>query len=122
MPIVLRLSGRTDLEAFFLKSGLYWPNRNAELSWLHYPVLVFVVDQENQEVRHLAFGNALALERIADGVQCLQQWPGRWSSDFFVFTVGDARPYLPHGWIAQAPAPAEAEDEGDDGVPWHVSQ
>ncbi len=68
---------RTDLEDFFrLTDALDCQNR------CHYPFIVFlsgiiVIEQSPERL----------VSNYPGGTQVLCQWPGKWSSDFFLFTV-----------------------------------
>lgn len=89
-PIDIRLYGRSDLEDFFTISGLWNTG-----SWPHQPVLAFVPDNgAPTRPRVMVITSARELEKYPDNTPCMRQWPGKQHSDFFKFTVGDARPYL----------------------------
>ena len=78
----VRTSGRTDsLDAYF-RSGVLTQILN------HTPFLVFVIDGDTVDV-HIV-GSATALENYPRDTQVMGQWKGKYNSNFFQFTVGDA--------------------------------
>jgi hypothetical protein len=89
--VAIKLPGcRTDAATFFSLSGYYikgarWPQR---------PLLVFVVDDDGFEVQILDSASQLARSTLPDSTPCMQQWAGQWRSDFFTFTLGEARAAL----------------------------
>lgn len=78
---------RTDVDEFLTRSGYY--HKGAR--WSHYPLLAFVDGADAVEV--LIFNSVTELSRstLPDTTPCMQQWGGQWRSDFFKFTLGDAR-------------------------------
>jgi len=74
----VKTSGRTDLEDFWRLSGVCEDSR-----WPHHPALAFT----NDEVKICTKPQDLLL--LPDDTPVMKQWAGRWSSDFFQFTVGD---------------------------------
>ena len=79
--------GRTQLSAFFGKSGLF-----EKSSWHHTQALAFIVQGQLVTVR--VCGTKEALLKLPDETQVMQQWPGKWDSDWFTYSVGDLRGFL----------------------------
>ena len=79
--------GRTQLSAFFGKSGLF-----EKKSWHHHQALAFLVQGGLVTVR--ICGTPEALLKLPDETAVMQQWPGKWDSDWFTYTVGDLREFL----------------------------
>jgi hypothetical protein len=85
--------GRSDVEAFFTLSGYY-----KEVSkWTHYPLLTFSVDGDDVHVGLVFSQSELRQSTLPDDTACMQQWGGQWRSDFFRFTLGQARAALNGG-------------------------
>jgi hypothetical protein len=83
----VHVPGRTQLSAFFGKSGLF-----EKPSWHHHQALAFIVQGQLVSVR--ICGTLEALLKLPDETPVMQQWPGKWDSDWFTYTVGDVRGYL----------------------------
>ena len=75
---------RTDLTDFWRLSGVL---RYKKLP--HTPFLAFIEDAEVIVCRE--YDNITKLLALPDDTPVLCQWQGQWRSDFFRFTVGDAR-------------------------------
>ena len=83
--------GRTDLDAFFTVSGYY----GSTTRWTHYPLLAFETQPSGDVKVHLLSSQAqVRSSALHDDTPCMQQWGGQWSSDFFHFTLGQARAAL----------------------------
>lgn len=87
--LTLETAGRRDVSDFFDKSGIRTAKRLA-----HNPFLVFVVKAEEDRVEVVIIDNASDLLNYQDRTQVMAQWPGRWNSDFFQFTVGEFRQHI----------------------------
>ena len=81
---------RTDTDVFLRDSGYF--RKGAR--WPHHPILAFVRTDDGVEVQVLDSAAQVRRSALPDATQCLQQWRGEWSSDFFTFTLGDARAAL----------------------------
>ncbi len=79
---------RRDVEDFFAKSGI---RERKKLS--HHPFLVFLEDKNEISVEIVDSPRAL-LEGYPDDTKVAGQWEGRWSSDFFQFTVGEFKKFI----------------------------
>lgn len=78
---------RTDADDFFKLSGYFRKGQR----WSHYPLLVFIETADGVEIQILNSVAQLTRSTLPDATQCLQQWGGQWNSDFFTFTLGEAR-------------------------------
>lgn len=93
-------AGRTDIDVYFEQSGVLGrgPAKGLVLGMKggaklnHTPFLVFRQDGENVAVDIV--DQALNLLSYPDDTPVMGQWSGNWRSDFFQFTVGDARRHL----------------------------
>jgi len=79
--------GRTDLDDFWRLSGIKENYNNT-----HTPFLVFYEDEGKIKMDILK--KAEQLLGYPDSTKVMQQWSGKWSSDFFQFTVGDYRNFI----------------------------
>lgn len=82
--------GRTDTDNFFTLSGYY---REAK-QWKQYPLLVFERLEDRVAVHILKSQSELRRSNLPDDTPCMQQWGGQWQSDFFTFSLGEARAAL----------------------------
>ena len=82
-------NGRTNLADYFMLSGI---RESKNLS--HHPFIVFNEQPSTDTLVIDIVDNASKLLAYADEVKVMAQWGGRWSSDFFQFTVGDLRKYI----------------------------
>ena len=85
-------TGRTDLEAYFSRSGVFSSDRLR-----HTPFLAFIEGEEEIQVRLVYRATDLLL--LPDDTPVMGQWTGRWDSDFFQFTVGQYRKYRETGEV-----------------------
>jgi hypothetical protein len=81
---------RSDTATFFSDSGYY----SKSSRWSHCPVLAFAATDGQVEVQILASPTQVKQSQLPDSTPCMQQWRGQWSSDFFAFTLGEARAAL----------------------------
>jgi hypothetical protein len=81
---------RTDAASFFALSGYYTKSAR----WSHYPLLVFIAGSDGVEIQILSRASQLRECLLPDATPCMQQWGGQWSSNFFTFTLGEARAAL----------------------------
>ena len=81
---------RTDTTDFFKLSGYYGSVKR----WSRYPLLAFVATEAAVAVQILSSQSEVKQSALPDSTPCLQQWGGEWRSDFFRFTLGDARAAL----------------------------
>lgn len=81
---------RKDAAAFFSDSGYYGSARR----WNHCPLLAFVATDDQVEVQILDSQSEVRRSPLPDSTPCMQQWRGEWRSDFFKFTLGEARAAL----------------------------
>jgi hypothetical protein len=81
---------RTDTDAFLNGSGYY----RKGVRWSHYPLLVFKQTADGIEVQILTSVAQVNQSTLPDESRCLQQWGGEWRSDWFTFTLGEARAAL----------------------------
>jgi hypothetical protein len=58
----------------------------------HYPFLIFEVESGTVEVK--VVHNPRMLLPYPSSTQVMVQWPGKWSSDYFCFKVGDLAEYM----------------------------
>ena len=77
-------SGRTDVEEYFKLSGVRESKKRT-----HTPFLVFVESDGDVEVKIV--DSPIGLLGFPDETKVMAQWPGKWRSDFFQFTVGQFR-------------------------------
>lgn len=93
MSVQIRLPiCRTDAATFLSESGYYKKGQR----WTHYPLLVFVQEPDAVEVQILNTASEVSRCTLPDSTPCMQQWGGQWKSDFFTFTLGEARAALAH--------------------------
>jgi hypothetical protein len=78
---------RSDTATFFSDSGYYAKGSR----WNHYPVLAFVPTDGQVEIQVLGSPAQVKQSTLPDSTPCMQQWGGQWRSDFFAFTLGEAR-------------------------------
>ena len=83
---IVKTSGRTDLEEYFAKSGVFSMSKLNQT-----PFLAFVISIDTVEVRIVECADQLL--RLPDDTPVMGQWRGDWRSDFFQFKVGDYRAY-----------------------------
>ena len=83
----IKLTGRTDLNDYFSLSGIRETRRLS-----HHPFLIFIEDKN--VVRVDIVDNAKELLTLPDTTKVMAQWGGKYSSDFFQFTVADFRKYI----------------------------
>ena len=76
--------GRTDLRPFFEKSDLFDGR-----GWRHHHALAFIVQGPLVMVRICSSPEEVL--KLDDSTPIMQQWPGRWDSDWFTYTVGELR-------------------------------
>lgn len=76
-------TGRTDLTHLFDRS----PILDGEDP--HHPFLVFVAEGEDAIRVRIIPDAATLVELYPPETPVMWQWPGRWRSDFFQFTVAD---------------------------------
>jgi hypothetical protein len=81
---------RTDAAAFLKQSGYYTKGAR----WQHCPLLVFIEAPEGVELRIVDTAAQLRDSPLPDETRCMQQWRGEWRSDWFGFTLGEARAAL----------------------------
>jgi hypothetical protein len=81
------LTGRTDLEDYFSKSGVFTLKKLN-----HTPFLVFIESEGTVKVQ-IVF-SAKELITYPPETPVMGQWQGEWNSDFFQFTVGDYLRFL----------------------------
>jgi len=80
--VTIKTSGRVPDEAFFKHI------QDSDDS-SHYPFLVF--DTDNDEVNIVLESSMKDVLKYSDDTKVMKQWGGKWSSDFFQFTVRDLR-------------------------------
>jgi hypothetical protein len=81
-------AGRTDTKDLFeIGDPFQWERLN------HTPFLVFVEDGDTLRVEIV--NSKKKLLAYPNDTKVMVQWKGEFSSDFFQFTVGDYRPYVP---------------------------
>jgi hypothetical protein len=85
--ISVTLAGRTDIDEYFKRSGVFESERLT-----HTPLLVFTTDQDAVTVRIV--DKPTDLLSFPDETPVMGQWTGQWRSDFFQFTVGQYRQHL----------------------------
>jgi hypothetical protein len=86
MPEIV-LAGRTDIDEFFKKSGVFESEHLA-----HHPLLTFL---EKENVIHVQIiESPRKLLSFPDTTPIMGQWAGEWRSDYFQFTVGQYRHYV----------------------------
>ena len=83
---IIKTSGRTDLEEYFAKSGVFSTSKLNQT-----PFLAFVISADTVDVRIV--DSADQLLHLPDDTPVMGQWRGDWRSDFFQFKVGDYRAY-----------------------------
>lgn len=81
---------RRDTATFFTESGYYSKGSR----WTHYSVLAFVATDGEVRVEILGSPSQVKQSALPDNTPCMQQWGGQWRSDFFAFTLGEARSAL----------------------------
>jgi hypothetical protein len=91
-PAHILLPGRRDLGDLFRISGLFNGSEQK-----HNPFLVFDVRENEVVVRIVRYSTALL--NFPPETQVMAQWPGKWRSDWFNFSVRD---YL--AWSTREPA------------------
>lgn len=77
-------TGRDDLKDYWKLSGALTRQKLP-----HTPFLVFLEEDDKVEVR--VVDNITDLLTYPDETKVMNQWTGTWRSDFFKFTVGEAR-------------------------------
>ncbi len=82
--VQIETCGRTDLDDFWRLSGILQSKRLR-----HTPFIAFVSDDQRVVVK--VVDSIDALLSLSDDTPVMVQWSGNWSSDFFQFTVADAR-------------------------------
>jgi hypothetical protein len=83
---IVKTAGRTDIEEYFAKSGVFSMSKLNQT-----PFLVFVISDNTVEVSIVDSADQLLL--LPDDTPVMGQWRGEWRSDFFQFKVGDYRVY-----------------------------
>jgi len=81
--VKIELLGRTDFDDLFAISELF---DGTTLN--HNPLLAFIIDDDICRVQ-LVHNSDDLLTDFEDNVQIMAQWPGKWRSDWFKFTVHD---------------------------------
>lgn len=97
-------AGRSDFKDFFEKSGVFKQERQ-----MHHPFLVFT-NTRDYDIKVTVITSLKNLLRFADSTPVMAQWPGVNRSDFFKFTVGDARKFICGDDIYYEPIESEGED------------
>ena len=83
---IVKTSGRTDLEEYFAKSGVFSMSKLNQT-----PFLAFVISADTVDVRIVESADQLL--RLPDDTPVMGQWRGEWRSDYFQFKVGEYRAY-----------------------------
>jgi hypothetical protein len=88
LPVTALVStvGRGDLKPFFGKSGLFDGQ-----GWRHHQALAFLVQGALVQVRICS--SPAEVLKLPDATPLMQQWPGKYDSDWFCYTVADLRAY-----------------------------
>ncbi len=84
--IIVKTSGRTDIEEYFTKSGVFSMSKLRQT-----PFLAFMISDDTVEVRII--DSAAQLLCLPDDTAVMGQWRGEWRSDYFQFKVADYRAY-----------------------------
>ena len=95
-------SGRDDLADFFRIGNLLILKKLT-----HHPYLAYVrkfVDLRD-ELHVEVIDTTEKLLTLPDATKVMQQWPGKWRSDFMRFTVGDVRAELMRRGMIQPELP-----------------
>lgn len=79
---------RTDTKDFFRLSGFY---ESRKMKWPHHPIIAIVSTQAAPAIIVISSVAELLKADLLPDTLCIQQWPGQWRSDFFMFTLQDAR-------------------------------
>lgn len=91
----LIIGGRTTHDDFFVKCPSFQSKSNK-----HFPFLVFEVDSSSVEVK-MVYDPTLLLPYPAS-TRVMVQWQGKWSSDYFSFTVGELVQYMSANTLSDA--------------------
>ncbi len=86
MPKIV-LDGRTDVDEFFKKSGVFESER-----LVHHPLLAFIEKEDEIQVQLVEVPRQLL--SFPGETPVMGQWSGEWRSDYFQFTVDQYRHYV----------------------------
>lgn len=83
---MIKLAGRTDTQDFFEKSDMFDGGR-----LVHNPFLVF--EERGEDIEIALVYSSYKLLDYPDDTKVMGQWPGKWRSDWFRFTVGEYKDF-----------------------------
>ena len=81
-------AGRTDVEEYFILSGI------RECKKLNFtPFLVFIPNDNGDIKTEIVYNAKELLSNYQDDIKVMAQWAGKYKSDFFQFSVGQFRDF-----------------------------
>ena len=87
-------AGRTDVRGYFKLSGMRENSKNPHTPFIVFEELYDQFDASLDRIEVRLIQNPADLLNFPDDTKVMAQWPGKWSSDFFQFTISQLKEYI----------------------------